>query len=288
MKKQINTKYGKMDLYVSNYNSNNRMAISCMQNDDLFDFITINLPDLPLYKTSESYLNSDINSSEFDIIPTLKKLGIIKESYGFKNYNMGTYEYVDFNLDKLKEYATNDKEKSLQETISKNQTIKDLLDKSYFMDRVERLTYRLLLHYAFTLNEDPSKITDKEIQIARDFSNNYFLTHNTLPNDIDNDVKLFINNQIFKATTGLDYYDIKENIRNVINDVSFDSGTFEIYSYDYSGDYLIGKNVTNGNLSSNYFSYNTKSKVFKSVNQKLDVEELQLLDVFQVDKKISI
>ena len=34
----------------------------------------------------------------------MKKAGIIKESYGFIRYNMGSYEKVRFDLDKIKEY----------------------------------------------------------------------------------------------------------------------------------------------------------------------------------------
>lgn len=34
----------------------------------------------------------------------MKELGIIEKSYGIKKYNYGTYEYVKFNIEKLKEY----------------------------------------------------------------------------------------------------------------------------------------------------------------------------------------
>ncbi len=39
-----------------------------------------------------------------ELITTLKDIGIIKKSYGFVKHNYGKYEYVKFDLEKLKEY----------------------------------------------------------------------------------------------------------------------------------------------------------------------------------------
>lgn len=87
------------------YQNNNRIAIiSYFANDnDLFADITINL-NLPINNYDEGFINADINHKEFGIVDLLKKEGIIEKSYGMKKYNMGSYELVKFNLEKLKEY----------------------------------------------------------------------------------------------------------------------------------------------------------------------------------------
>ena len=97
------------------YQNNNRIAIiSYFANDndlsdyefddnDLFADITINL-NLPINNYDEGFINADINYRELGIVDLLKKEGIIEKSYGMKKYNMGSYEHVKFNLEKLKEY----------------------------------------------------------------------------------------------------------------------------------------------------------------------------------------
>lgn len=272
-------------LLVTDYANNGRLAIFLYDlNDEPYSDITINLPELPISDNSEGYLNGDINNSHFNIIPKLKELGIIKESYGFLPYNMGTYEYVKFDLEKLKEYDS----KGIDSLPNNNDLIRNLLDKSYFMDMIERLTYRMLLKYAFVLNEDPSKITDNEIQTAREFAKDYISEKKTLPSNTDEELDIFINNQIFKATTGLEYADIQNHLKDVLNNAIFDSSSFEIYSYDSNSNYLIGKNTTNYDSKAPYFSYDITNKKFESINEKIDPKELNLLDKIEIDKKINI
>lgn len=104
-RKTIASKYGHLFLDVLQYQNNNRIAIiSYFANDnDLFADITINL-NLPINNYDEGFINADINHKEFGIVDLLKKEGIIEKSYGMKKYNMGSYELVKFNLEKLKEY----------------------------------------------------------------------------------------------------------------------------------------------------------------------------------------
>ena len=85
------------------YSNNKRIALSSylIEDDEPYGFITINL-DIPISDIDEGFIDSDIESS--NLVPILKELGIIKESYGFIQYNYGTYEYVKFDLNKLKEY----------------------------------------------------------------------------------------------------------------------------------------------------------------------------------------
>ena len=104
-RKTIASKYGHLFLDVLQYQNNNRIAIiSYFANDnDLFADITINL-NLPINNYDEGFINADINHKEFGIVDLLKKERIIEKSYGMKKNNMGSYELVKFNLEKLKEY----------------------------------------------------------------------------------------------------------------------------------------------------------------------------------------
>ena len=103
--KKINSKYGDLTLKIYSYTNNKRIAILLYAEDgELFDDLTINLSDFMIQDESEGFINDFINSSEFDIVEKLKKSKVIEESFGSRNYNMGKYEYVKFNLDKLKEY----------------------------------------------------------------------------------------------------------------------------------------------------------------------------------------
>jgi len=112
MKKQkvktINTCYGKRILKVCNYMDNSRLAILlCDLKDGYSDDLTINLPEYGIEAIDEGFINGDlnrINHKGINVVDTFKELGIIKESYGFYPYNYGNYEYVKFDLEKLREY----------------------------------------------------------------------------------------------------------------------------------------------------------------------------------------
>ncbi len=103
--KTIKSKYGELYLNIFAYVNNKRLALELYTEDgELFDDLTINLSNFNVADINEGFLNSFINSSEFDIVDILKKEGTIAESYGLRNYNFGRYEYVKFNMEKLKEY----------------------------------------------------------------------------------------------------------------------------------------------------------------------------------------
>lgn len=113
--KIIEFNQGEATLQVSNYQYGNRLYVGAVmiEDNEPFGDITVNLPDLPISDNAEGFIDDLINSNTFDLIPKLKELGIIKESYGKVRYNYGSYEYVKFDLEKLKEYDKDGVEKYL-------------------------------------------------------------------------------------------------------------------------------------------------------------------------------
>lgn len=104
--KKIKTPFGDASIQVTSYQNNDRLAIILNYNEDGMDVVTTNLSDYFLRDIDSAFIDGDINNTinGKNIINILKKQDIIKESYGFYNYNLGKYECVKFNLDKLKEY----------------------------------------------------------------------------------------------------------------------------------------------------------------------------------------
>ncbi len=113
--KIIEFNQGKAILRVSNYQYGNRLYVGAImiEDNEPFGDITVNLLDLPISDSAEGFIDDLVNSDTFDLIPKLKELGIIKESYGKVNCNYGSYEYVKFDLEKLKEYDKDGVEKYL-------------------------------------------------------------------------------------------------------------------------------------------------------------------------------
>lgn len=80
------------------------------EKDNYFDDLTINLTNTTISDMSEGFINNDINprdNNQYNIVKNLKKVGVIKKSYGFTRYNYSEFEYVKFDLKKLKEYDIN-------------------------------------------------------------------------------------------------------------------------------------------------------------------------------------
>lgn len=106
--KSISTPYGEIYLRICNYDNNSRIAIMLYDKEGCYcNDLTINLTNFFISDIDEGYINGDINTTDdkgYNIVNALKKLKIIKESYGFYSYNLGKYEYVKFDLEKLKEY----------------------------------------------------------------------------------------------------------------------------------------------------------------------------------------
>lgn len=101
-----------IQLKILNYATNGRLAILLYTDDDnYYGDLTINLSDFILMGFDEAFISADLDDKFIDI---LKRKNIIEESYGKRKYNMGHYEHVRFNLDKLKEYDPEGLEKSLK------------------------------------------------------------------------------------------------------------------------------------------------------------------------------
>jgi len=89
-----------------------------------FGDLTINLPCEPINSYCEAFIDPMINDTTFNLVPTLKELGVIKESYGMINYNFGTYEHVKFDLEKLSKYDKKGVKKFLEFKTGMNYSIK--------------------------------------------------------------------------------------------------------------------------------------------------------------------
>lgn len=125
MNKTIKTRSGERILKVFNYLNNSRLAILLYDNDEYCDDLTINLADFPVSDIDEGFISGDLNNTNekgINYIDVFKKEGIIKESYGFIPYNYGSYEYVKFDLEKLKEYDPKGIDKFYKE-LDKNNTM---------------------------------------------------------------------------------------------------------------------------------------------------------------------
>lgn len=105
-RKIIEFNQGRAILEVDCYIKTGRLSIDAhlIDSDEDFGSITIDLPYLFIKDYDEGFIDNIANSDLFDLIPKMKELGIIEKSYGIKKYNCGTYEYVKFNIEKLKEY----------------------------------------------------------------------------------------------------------------------------------------------------------------------------------------
>lgn len=95
-----------MYLKVGSYYYTGSLALQLYDDEGNCDDITINLNGYSV-DYDEGFISSDLlceNKKGETTVDLLKKAGIIKESYGFIRYNMGSYEKVRFDLDKIKEY----------------------------------------------------------------------------------------------------------------------------------------------------------------------------------------
>lgn len=118
MDKLISFKQGEEEkeifLKVVQYQSNKRMAILAYFKDcELYGDITINL-NMPIVSIDEGFINANVNTSNSNLIQILQDIGIIKDHYGTILYNYGSYDYVKFDLEKLKEYDKKGIEKYLK------------------------------------------------------------------------------------------------------------------------------------------------------------------------------
>ncbi len=102
MKKSIGNFKGE-DLYlrIASYLNNNRIYIGIDTLEESYADLTINLPDLMLPDENYIFVNGNMTK---DLRKFLEKKNIIGETIYTYPYNMGSYDMVNVDFDKLKEY----------------------------------------------------------------------------------------------------------------------------------------------------------------------------------------
>lgn len=166
-------------------------------------------------------------------------------------------------------------EYSKEEEIRRNNYIlRLLLDNSYFMDPVERLTYRILLQCAFVLHEDPCTVTDEEIAEIRSFSEKYCIIHNNiLPKVIDENIIAFTNRIKFNATNDVNFDEIKNMIIDELyygnEDVKFQ------FIYDSDIDLIYIKRYSSETFDIDYYTYDLETKKLDVCHDKINYDDLE-------------
>ena len=136
------------------------------------------------------------------------------------------------------------------------------------MDRTDRMTIDLLNHYAFVLHENVSDLTDEEIEVARNYAKSY-LAKSSFRESYEDDFKLFVNRQKFKAITNNDYNSIEKLIYQVVRDindmVNIDDWEFDIYySVDYENKILLSRLNKDGYYEKIDLAYDIVDRSFGS------------------------
>lgn len=112
---------------INSYSNNNRLAVFCYNKENLYSVLTINLPKVFLNSINEVFI--DPINKDIGLYQALIDEGIISEVLSENvPYNMGHYDLVKFDLDKLKEFDTKGYYKFLEdigfeETISRTPKI---------------------------------------------------------------------------------------------------------------------------------------------------------------------
>ena len=148
------------------------------------------------------------------------------------------------------------------------------------MDRTDRMTIDLLNHYAFVLHENVGDLTDEEIDIARNYADNYLLRHHNWK-VYDPDFKLFINRQSFKAETNFDYIELEKLMYQIIKEindlVNIQDWELDIYySSDYEDKLLLSRINNDGYQEKIDLTYDINTRSFNSCNIPISDEMCKL------------
>lgn len=100
-KKTLKFKENEIFLQVSQYRNNGNLAILAYTEEEPYGDITINLSGFSVDE-DEGFINAITKDSGLE--QKLIKEGIIKEIITTVQYNMGKYDLVVFDIEKLKEY----------------------------------------------------------------------------------------------------------------------------------------------------------------------------------------
>lgn len=150
------------------------------------------------------------------------------------------------------------------------------------MDPIDRMTIDLLNHYAFTLHEDVTNLTDDEINKAKEFATNY-LNNNFKWKDYDPKFSLFVSEQTFNAITGNDFSQIKvdlyQKILSLNNLMNVYDWFFEIYyDIDIPDCLLLSKRSSFPERID--LTYNFKDKVFRNFEKEITNEMYKLSHLY--------
>ena len=203
-----------------------------------------------------------------------------------KSYHNGMLkEFFDF--EKMNINRIIDESKYITNTKKCNEIIRTLIDKSYFMNPVERLTYRLLSHYAFVLHDNPSDITDIEINEARQFALKYVERHNNkLPQILDKESKEFVNKVILKTTTDINF---DELVIKLLDKLKNDDYFIEFNFYNDSNyDRIVIEKYINDDIVPNFYIYDIGSKRLSFHEGMLDTKYLDNLGTYHIDNEKKI
>ena len=110
-RKTLKFKENNLSIQVTQYQSNGNLAILAYTDEELYGDITINLPGYSIDE-DEGIINAITKDSGLE--QKLIDEGIIKEIITTVNYNMGKYDFVVFDMEKLKEYDPKGMEKYQQ------------------------------------------------------------------------------------------------------------------------------------------------------------------------------
>mgnify|MGYP000624407984 CR=1 FL=1 len=100
-RKKLKFKDNNLFIQVEQYQNNGNLAILAYTEDELYGDITINLPGYSIDE-DEGIINAITKDSGLE--QKLIEEGIIKEVITTVKYNMGKYDFVVFDMEKLKEY----------------------------------------------------------------------------------------------------------------------------------------------------------------------------------------
>jgi len=101
-RKTFKFKNNDLFLTITQYANNNRLAILCETEDELYCDLTINISNTFPLDMNQAHI-SDI-ARTCGLEKALLDAGIIKEVICKEKYNYGTYDCVSFDMKKLKEY----------------------------------------------------------------------------------------------------------------------------------------------------------------------------------------
>lgn len=162
------------------------------------------------------------------------------------------------------------------------------------MDPIDRMTIDLLNHYAFTLHEDVTNLTDDEINKAKEFATNY-LNNKFKWKDYDPKFSLFVNEQVFNAITNNDFSQIKTDLYQKILSLNKLMNVYDwffdiYYDVDMPECVLLSKRSSFPDRID--LTYNFNDKTFRNVYKKITNEMYKLghlyYDCMDVDGLESI